>query len=242
MLSPAHSGGRRASILVSERAEFDLARQLRGPLGAPLGEVFSFLSGLYFRGKLAYARAFARPLLGAVGAYVITTNRGLLPIETPIRREDLRTFAQNGIDLGDDRYRVPLEQTARDLRCAAVGCEIVLLGSIATGKYIDVLLEVFGSRLHFPSEFVGRGDMSRGGLMLRCVESRQELSYVPVSGAIRRGKRPPKLQPRTVIRHFGLGCVSKPNRPATSRFSPSIQEPSPKRLSLIESLNASDDE
>ena len=69
----------------------------------------------------------------------------------------------------------------------------VLLGSIASGKYVDVLLEVFGSRLCFPAEFAGRGDMSRGGLMLRCVASGEELGYVPLVGAERHGKRPPKL-------------------------------------------------
>ena len=71
---------------------------------------------------------------------------------------------------------------------------MVLLGSIATGKYADALLEVFGERLLFPSDFVGRGDMSRGGLMLRRVQDGQELPYIPVNGAVRRGKRPPKLR------------------------------------------------
>ena len=79
----------------------------------------------------------------------------------------------------------------------AVGpdCEVVLLGSIASGKYVDVLQPVFGDRLVFPSAFVGRGDMSRGGLMLRCVLDGVELDYVPVAGATRRGQRPPKLEP-----------------------------------------------
>jgi hypothetical protein len=56
-------------------------------------------------------------------------------------------------------------------------------------------------RLLFPAEFVGRGDMSRGGLMLRCVDQRTELSYVPVQGAMRRGARPPKLPPDAPPRH-----------------------------------------
>ena len=72
-------------------------------------------------------------------------------------------------------------------------CEVVLLGSIATGKYLDLLAGPFGERLRFPSEFVGRGDMSRGGLLLRCVRAGAELTYVPVLGAIRTGTRPPKL-------------------------------------------------
>src|SRR5207237_7146045 len=75
--------------------------------------------------------------------------------------------------------------------------EVILLGSIATGKYVEVLLANFGQQLRFPADFVGRGDMSRGGLMLRCAADLQELSYVRVAGAIVNGKRPPKLAPRT---------------------------------------------
>ena len=71
----------------------------------------------------------------------------------------------------------------------------MLLGSIASPKYVDVLLGIFGERLRFPAEFVGRGDMSRGGLLLRQAAEGAELDYVPVSGAVRRGARPPKLPP-----------------------------------------------
>jgi hypothetical protein len=74
--------------------------------------------------------------------------------------------------------------------------EVVLLGSVATGKYVDVLLEHFGQRHCFPADFVGRGDMSRGGLLLRCAVDRSELTYISVAGAVRKGKRPPKLEPR----------------------------------------------
>jgi hypothetical protein len=72
----------------------------------------------------------------------------------------------------------------------------VLLGSIASDKYVDLLLEVFGERLLFPAEFVGRGDMSRGGLMLRCATAGVEMSYLPVAGAKRHGPRPPRLPRR----------------------------------------------
>src|SRR2546426_247399 len=71
--------------------------------------------------------------------------------------------------------------------------EAVLLGSIATGKYADLLLDILGDRLLFPPSFVGRGDMSRGGLLLRCVRAGMELPYAPLQGAIRHGPRPPKL-------------------------------------------------
>ena len=191
---------------MSERATFDLAVRLRKRSGAPLGEVFSFLSGLYFRGKLAYATTFAdppepdSPLVGS-GVFVITPTAGLRPPETMVTLAALRAFAEVDIASGDAKYRKPLERTARAL-AADLGpdCDVVLLGSIASGKYVDVLHKIFGPRLLFPSEFVGRGDMSRGGLMLRCVAARQELTYVPVAGAVRHGPRPAKLDPKTRVR------------------------------------------
>ena len=196
LLSPARCGGKRSELLFNESAGFDLARRLREPAGAPLGEVFSFLSGLYFRGKLAYAGTFANAPEGLAKAYVITSNRGLLPLDTPVTLDHLRAFGDVDIESGDIRYTEPLVRTARELLGRARDSEIILLGSVASGKYVDVLVEVFGSWLTFPLEFVGRGDMSRGGLMLRCVEERRELTYVPIVGAIRNGKRPPKLERR----------------------------------------------
>ena len=73
--------------------------------------------------------------------------------------------------------------------------EIVLLGSIASPKYVELLTTVLGERVFFPSDFVGRGDMSRGGLMLRCVQERRELRYVPLVGAVRHGPKPARLPP-----------------------------------------------
>ncbi|HEY6929256.1 MAG TPA: hypothetical protein VJA66_06235, partial [Thermoanaerobaculia bacterium] len=61
LLSPASCSGARARMLLRRQARFPLAERVRRPEGAPLGEVFSFLSGLYFRGKHTYAQAFARP-------------------------------------------------------------------------------------------------------------------------------------------------------------------------------------
>jgi hypothetical protein len=163
--------------------------------------VFSFVSGLYFRGKLAYARRFAQPpdptdRLVAGGVLVITPNAGLRAADVAVTADSIRAFSGEPIDLSNVRYRRPLEQGARAL-AESIGpdCEVVLLGSIASGKYVEVLLPVFGNRLVFPPAFVGRGDMSRGGLMLRCVDSGAELEYVPVAGAIRQGKRPPRLAP-----------------------------------------------
>jgi hypothetical protein len=200
LISPAHCGGRRGQILLSDKAAFPLAQQIRTPEGAPLGEVFSFLSGLYFRGKLAYARAFARPPRRRAGVgsgvLVITTGAGLCPPEAPVTVEILQALGTIDIRADNDAYRLPLLESARQVR-RAIGpsCEVVLLGSIASPKYVDVLTGIFGTRLLFPSSFVGRGDMSRGGLLLRSVTAGAELDYVPVIGATRHGQRPPRLEP-----------------------------------------------
>jgi hypothetical protein len=189
LLSPARCDGKRAQVLLNPKATFSLAERLRGE-GAPLGEVFSFLSGLYFRGKLAYAREFG------LASFVITTDRGLVDPDTIVTRQDLVDFSCVDIAAGEERYTGPLRRDAEALRKrVSARTQVVLLGSIATGKYVDALLAVFGKRLVFPSDFVGRGDMSRGGLMLRCAREKRELSYEPVDGAVRHGARPPKLPP-----------------------------------------------
>jgi hypothetical protein len=196
LLSPAYAGGQRARMIMSERATFALAQRLRHE-GASLAEVFTFLSGLYFRGKIAYARVFGCAADGSCTSFVITPTRGLIDPETRITLDDLREFAEIDIKSADPRYRKPLERDARRLaRTLPRDAEIVLLGSIASGKYVDALLHHFGERLRFPGDFVGRGDMSRGGLLLRCAADGQELEYIAVAGAIRNGKRPPKLTPR----------------------------------------------
>ncbi len=199
LLSPAYAGGRRAQMLLSERAGFELARRLRAGHEVSLGEAFTFLSGLYFRGKLAYANAFALPDLSRV--LVITPTRGLVPAATRVTLADLREFAAVDIDEADARYRRPLERDLRRLvRQLSPRCEVVLLGSVATGKYVSVLLEILREKICVPAEFVGRGDMSRGGLLLRCAVDHTELAYIPVQGAVRKGKRPPKLEPRRYTR------------------------------------------
>ena len=196
LLSPARSDGRRAKILLNPRAEFPLAVRLREPGGAEIGDVFTFLSKLYFRGKLTYARAFASSVSGDASIHVITTDRGLVPPETRVGREDLARFSEVDIEAGDERYLGPLRRDVSAIAATlAPDARAILLGSIATGKYVDTLIEAFGERLVFPSEFVGRGDMSRGGLLLRSAQDGRELEYVPVAGAVRRGKRPPKLAP-----------------------------------------------
>jgi hypothetical protein len=214
LLSPAHCGGKRAELLLGGRGRFALARQLQEGGTISLDEAFSFLSGLYFRGKLVYARRFARPPAGVLGVQVITTNRGLLPAETAVTADELRAFAAGQIHPLDPRYREPF---LRDLmaidRVASLGTalpEIVLLGSVATGKYVDVLLDVVGGRLLFPTDFVGRGDMSRGALLLRAARADQELACAPVANAVRRGKRPKRTGPD----HAGDDTTTRPVAPA----------------------------
>jgi hypothetical protein len=108
----------------------------------------------------------------------------------------MRAFASADVHPDNARYRRPLERSARAIaREIGRDCEVVLLGSIATRKYTDVLLDVFGPQLRFPIDFVGRGDMSRGGLLLRKADEGQELDYVPVAGANVHGIRPPRLAP-----------------------------------------------
>jgi hypothetical protein len=207
ILSPARLDGKRAEMLLSPRAKFPLAQSVASSAGAPLGEVFSFLSGLYFRGKLSYANAFARPPHRAPPILVITTQRGLWSPNERVSRTDLEAFAHVDLAKADDRFRGPLRDDAEALnKRAGTKTHIVLLGSIATGKYVDPLLEVFGERLVFPTAFVGRGDMSRGGLLLRAAQSGVELDYAPVAGAIRHGARPPKLEP--LRREIRLQSVS----------------------------------
>jgi hypothetical protein len=196
ILSPANCGGKRAQILMSESAQFELARELRSGT-ATLGQVFSFLSGLYFRGKLTYAKRFASPPDGMNGVFVITPNAGLRSPDEPIKLDQLKSFAGVDVHESNPSYRKPVEIDAhRIASLISRENEVVLLGSIATAKYVEVLTSIFRERLKFPADFIGRGDMSRGGLLLRCVDSATELDYIGLSNGSRHGPRPPKLEKR----------------------------------------------
>jgi hypothetical protein len=131
---PANTSAIRRQLLLNSNSEFELAQRIRRQ-GAPLGELFSFISSLYFRGKLADAKA------GFPSTLVVTTSRGLLSPETVITLDDLLEMSAVSIDPGDARYRESLCQDARAGWRATTGSQIVLLGSIAIGKYVDPLLE-----------------------------------------------------------------------------------------------------
>ncbi len=178
LLSPAHSAGRRAGHLLRSDGKSALAQRLRSD-GASIGEVYTFMSGLYFRGKLAYSQAFARSPRERSGVQVIVPGLGLCPPSFTVNVEQLRAIAGVPVDPDDQRYTIPLRQDTEHL-AEALGSDdiVVLLGSIATAKYLQPLTDILGERLHFPEEFVGRGDMSRGSLMLRCVAETRELTYV----------------------------------------------------------------
>jgi hypothetical protein len=204
LLSPANAMGVRAQMLLRPGAKSELAQRLRGT-GVPLGELFAFMSSLYFRGKLTYSRAFANPPANCPGTLIITPSRGLLPPETTVTLREMQEISLARVDNTDDTYRRLLERDTRLLmECIGRDVQIVLLGSIATPKYVEPLVELLGEQLLFPSAFVGRGDMSRGGLLLRCSRERNQLDYVPVSTTIRKGRRAPKLIPVRRARRRGM--------------------------------------
>ena len=188
LLSPAHVGGLRAQLLLNSKAPFPLARQFH-QTGLPIATVFTFTSGLYFRGKITYANQFGRTANGDI-IRVITSNDGLVDPNEVIGPRELRAYGQTEIDPKDPRFHEPLRRDAQLLarRLGRKG-QAILLGSIATPKYRGVLLDVFGDRLFFPSDFVGRGDMSRGGLLLRAAAAGRELPYAPVQDAVLTGRR-----------------------------------------------------
>jgi hypothetical protein len=197
LLSPASLSGLRGRALLEGRSIAPFLPDLEAGGSVPLGEVYAFISSLYFRGKRSYALRFARPPSGVGGVWVITPTRGLLPVDTPVSLADLRELGAGSIEPDDRAYRSALIRTARALGTELDACEAVLLGSIASARYVEPLLEVFGARLSVPETFAGRGDMSRGGLLLRCVAAGEELVYAPAEAATRHGARPPKLDPRT---------------------------------------------
>src|SRR5262249_51339113 len=147
LLSPAHSAGKRAGMLMRRESQSPIAIALRSN-ALSLGDAFAFMSGLYFRGKLAYAERFG-------GGVIITPTRGLMSPSTIATRELLEEFADVDISAGSERYRVPLMRDATALASRLeTGMRVALLGSIATQKYVDILFAALGDRLYFPRDFI----------------------------------------------------------------------------------------
>jgi len=180
LLSPANVSGIRAKQLTSPRATFDAAVRYRSESGVAIGDAFAFMSSLYFRGKMAYSKRFAvpSPVVGGDGIFVITSGYGLVPIHWALNEERFKRMKKIDVDVSTRNYVKPLKDHAQLLaRALEPETQVVLLGSVATGKYVDVLLPILGDKLRFPKLFAGLGDMSRGGLMLRAAREGRELEY-----------------------------------------------------------------
>lgn len=180
LISPANLSGTRAKQLASPRASFATALRFQSPEGVAIGDAFEFMSSLYFRGKLAYARRFAvpSPLIGGDGIFVITSGFGLVPQNWPLTIERMKRMQKIDIDVVTRNYTKPLKEHAQLLaRALEDDAQVVLLGSVATGKYVDILRPILGDKLRFPAHFAGLGDMARGGLMLRAAREGRELPY-----------------------------------------------------------------
>lgn len=175
LVSPANLSGLRAKQLASPRAMFDAAVRFRSPDGVPIADAFAFMSALYFRGKIAYARHFADP---PEGVFIITSGYGLVPPDWRLTEERMKRMQKIDVDVSARNYTKPLRDSATQLASMlAPDAQVILLGSVATGKYVDVLRPILGPWLRFPKLFAGLGDMARGGLMLRAVRANKELEY-----------------------------------------------------------------
>ena len=174
LLSPASTSGLRAKQLMSPRAGFDAAVRYRSAEGVMIAEAFAFMSALYFRGKIAYALHFG----GRENTRVIAPGFGLVEPTWMVTEPRMKKMRKTDVDMRDRTYVKTLRTTALDLAATLdAEAQVVLLGSVATGKYVDILLPIFGNRLRFPAAFAGLGDMSRGGMMLRAVRANRELEY-----------------------------------------------------------------
>jgi hypothetical protein len=184
LLSPANLSGKRGQMLLKASAEFELSRALRSPDGAPLGKTFSFVSGLYFRGKAEYARRFGRALAGGPSAFVMTAGGGLCSLDETVTKARLESWQRVAVSEHNPHFTAPLQRHACELLDAHdSSARFVLLGSVASRKYVSPLLEVLGARLLYPRRFAGLGDMSRGSLLLRAAADGIELDYEPLTGA-----------------------------------------------------------
>jgi len=178
LLSPANVSGLRARQLTSPRAKFEAAQMYRSSEGVPIALAFAFMSALYFRGKIAYALQFA----AIEDIFVIAPGFGLVGPDWRLTPERMKVLERTEVDTRKRNYRKPFERDALSLAEAMDDdSKVVLLGSVASGKYVDILAPIFGSRLLFPAIFAGLGDMSRGGLLLRAARANRELDYTSLA-------------------------------------------------------------
>jgi hypothetical protein len=194
LLSPADASGRRGQMLLSQKSQFELAHRLRTK-GITLGEAYSFMSSLYFRGKLAYATAFASQIHNLLSIQIITPSRGLLPPRTTLSLADFLDLGVERILEKNPRYRDPLERDLRKLsESLGEDGKVIFLGSLGTKRYIPLLKEILGHRILVPRDFLGMGNMRRGAVLLRCVREHCQLTYVTLASA-EELMRKPKLGP-----------------------------------------------
>ena len=200
LLSPANLNGLRAKQLMSPRAKFDAARMYRTEEGVPIALAFAFMSALYFRGKITYALHFG----GIDKTYVITPGFGLVRPDWRITEDRMKVLRKTDVDVASRNYRKPLDRDARELAARlAEGDEVILLGSVASGKYVDILWPHLGEHLRFPGIFAGLGDMSRGGLLLRAVRANRELEYTSLSAPRHKSDDDPVERARAWARDAG---------------------------------------
>jgi len=200
LLSPANLNGPRAKQFTSPRAKFEAARMYQSPEGVPIALAFAFMSSLYFRGKIAYALQFG----GVEGTRIITPGFGLVSPDWRLTQERLKVMSRIDVDASIAKYRKPLERDARELAASLEpDAQVVLLGSVASGKYVDILWPAFGDRLVFPGIFAGLGDMSRGGLLLRAARANKELDYTSLHAPRTRNGNDPVEQAREWARSIG---------------------------------------
>ena len=216
LLSPAWCGGKRAKMLLNPAASFDLAVRLRrGTLS--LGEAFAFMSGLYFRGKLAYGSRFGPAIGGRDRTFVITPTQGL---RSPVSAVTIGSAARVRVG-GRERGRSALPRAARARSPRARRVAGTRRARRPARQHRDVQVRgrppaaSSGRASCFPPSFIGRGDMSRGGLLLRAAREGVELEYAPLDSVTQRhGPRPPKLEPdaRYSCRNTSTGSTDAARR------------------------------
>lgn len=185
LISPANLKGKRGALLLGANARSDLARRLRAPDGAPLAEVFTFVSGLYFRGKVTYARTFGKAPPGLPASFIMTAGGGLCGLDDPVHLARLEGWQNIRVSESNPHFTAPLQRQTSELLDRHPEARFVLLGSIASNKYVAPLREVLGERLFYPERLAGLGDMARGSLLLAAAADGRELTYVPFAPSAR---------------------------------------------------------